>query len=273
MLLENRVLWGSIAATESKDMPLQEVLVGSKDVRLLAGNSGRGQRGVTTLRASLATTVEYTKAAALLDICSVTSSSYEFEFLAAVLKSAGQDYYCFFAPFRRMLGAVLQRVNASLKGTGCRWFRVGIMPTVVAFRRRHRAIEASKSGIQLCGIDLHILAAQGQEEIVFVGLNPVHSRAFAALTDVGEGFTLAPISATFCVGAEPSSRRRAASYLTVDRNGVFNAAVGGTTDFLGDLLALVSLFEDLGTLDASVDRPVYRSRNAHKRAILDSISA
>jgi hypothetical protein len=43
--------------------------------------------------------------------------------------------------------------------------------------------------------------------------------------------------------------------------------------FLDHLLALVVDLEKHGTLIGLPDKPVYRSRNAHKRAILASISA
>jgi hypothetical protein len=104
---------------------------------------------------------------------------------------------------------------------------------------------------------------------VFVGMNPAHNRVFAAIADESENFTLSPISATFCVGTSKESP----SYFTIDRNGVLNVAADESFQFLDHLLALVVDLEKHGTLIGLPDKPVYRSRNAHKRAILASISA
>jgi len=173
-----------------------------------------------------------------------------------------------------MLGGVLQRIGKSLRGREYHWHRLEIMPTVELFRARPgSAGDFAAASSALCGLDLHILAARGEQEIVFVGMNPARSRVFAAVAGQTEDFTLSPISATFCVGSTASGRGKSPSYFTIDRSGVFNVAVGSSLRFLGHMLSLLVDFEEFGTLKDSVDRPVYRSRNAHKRAILASISA
>jgi len=147
--------------------------------------------------------------------------------------------------------------------------------STVEFLRR--GVDASAKQISttstLCGLDLYLLAGRGEQEIVFVGLNPAQSRLFEAVTDESEGFTLSPISATFRLGRAAGPRGDDASYFTVGRGGVFNVAVGSSTRFLMHMQDLLGDFELLGTLSSSIDRPVYRSRNSQKRAILASISA
>jgi hypothetical protein len=104
-------------------------------------------------------------------------------------------------------------------------------------------------------------------------MNPAHNRVFHAIADESKTFTLSPISATFCVGLAGQEAEDDLSYFTIDRSGVVNVAVRSSPTFLEHMRDLLGDFDGLGTLTRGPDRPVYRSRNAHKRAILASISA
>ncbi|MHC4740348.1 MAG: hypothetical protein ACYS8Z_00395 [Planctomycetota bacterium] len=275
MLLNNRVLWGAIASTANSDLSLQTIIENAADIQLQGQPSARIPRNVAALECILTTSVQYTRAVELLNACASSSKrgTYAFEFLCAALKTPTRRYYCFFVPFRRMLGGVLRRINTSLRGKGCLWHRLEIMPTVELLRKSpDKVSNPAPLTSKLCGLDLHLLAGRGEQEIVFVGMNPAKSRVFAAVTDESEDFTLSPISATFCVGST-ARRQNIASYFTIDRSGVINVAVGKSLRFLRHMMEMLVDFERSGTLHKSVDRPVYRSRNAHKRAILASISA
>lgn len=274
MLLENRVLWGGVAAVTGSGNSLARMLSDAADIENTGPLPLRGTRGVNAMKGLLTTSVQYTHAIDLLKACSVGPSLFAYEFLAALLRTPQHEYYCFFAPFRGMLGGLLRRIDASLRGREHVWHRLEILSTVQEFRHRsHLRVSDAQSDILLCGIDLHIVASRGDQEIVFLGTNPAQSRVFAAITDVSDDFTLAPISATFCVGSERAGASAAPSYVTIDRSGVMNIAAGPSTEFLVHLRDLLAGFDGLGKLERSADRPVYRSRNGHKRAILASISA
>lgn len=172
-----------------------------------------------------------------------------------------------------MIGGVLSRVRSALRGTECLWGHLEIMHTVEHFRTRIEQGARRNTAAVLCGLDLHLLAGTGGQEVIFVGVNPAHNRVYSAIVDESEGFTLSPISATFSIGGGKRGRTDGPSYVTVDRNGVLNVNAGSSFQYLDDLRELALDLERVGTWDFSVDRPVYKSRNAHKKGILSSISA
>jgi hypothetical protein len=276
MLLENRVLWGAIASLENCDTRLPTVLDDAPDIEVRGRHRERLGHHINALTCQLTTSVQYTQDAGLLSVCAASSpkGSYSFEFLSASLQTSGQLYFCFFVPFRRMLGGVLKRIARGLNGKGCQWHRLKIMATVESFRAqaysRRGQVQISSD---LCGLDLHVLAGH-EQEIIFIGMNPAQSRVYEAVRDETKAFTLTPISATFCVGSSGSAALKddGCSYFTVDRDGVINVSVSSSIRYLNDLVTLLSDFEGLQTLEGFVGRPVYRSRNAHKAAILASIS-
>ena len=273
MLLENRVLWGAFASVGDPTVSLRTIIDSTSDV---AGASiRRTSSDIQTARCSLTTSVQYTQDAALLKRCAVprTSGAYSFDFLCSEFSTAERSYYCFLVPFRRMLGGLLSRVRTALRGRDCVWNRLEIMRTVEHFRARRGSRSRSATTSTLCGLDLHLLAGNGEQEVIFVGVNPAQNRVFAAVVDQSEGFTLSPLSATFSVAAENSKRKDEPSYVTIDRSGVINVNAGTSLQYLSDLRDLVRDFEELKTWSFSIDRPVYKSRNAHKKAILSSISA
>ena len=276
MLLENRVLWGAVASVAKLDAQLPSIIEKVEDVRALGSSAERVAANVEALRCHLVTPIQYTRDIALLRECAISPRKgiYGFEFVCAALKTPLRRYYCFFVPFRRMLGGVLRRINSSLRGKDCLWHRLEIMDTVEFFRGRPgRPTQQAPTASVLCGLDLHLMAGRGEQEIVFVGMNPAQSRVFKAVADEAENFTLSPISATFCVGSNKREASKSLSYFTIDRSGVVNVSAGSSFLFLGNMVDLLADFERLGTLKDSPDRPVYRSRNEQKRAILASISA
>lgn len=267
MLLENRVLWGAIASVGDPKVSLKTVIDGAKDVARTSIK--RPSSDVHAALCALTTSVQYTQDGVLLQRCAVprTRDVYAFDFLCSSFTTQKRSYYCFLAPFRRMLGGVLSRIRTSLRGKDCVWNRLEIMQTVEHFRARGGQRANRKTASILCGLDLHLLAGNGEQEIIFVGVNPARNRVFSAVVDESVGFTLSPISATFSIGTDNPS------FVTIDRNGVINVNAGSSLQYLNDLRDLVLDFEQLDTWKFSIDRPVYKSRNAHKKAILSSISA
>lgn len=276
MLLENRVLWSAAGSMTQPDATLPEILGDVRDIEILGPAGRRNSRNVKAFKCQLTTPVEYTRDTNLLEQCAISKRSglFGFEFLSAALTTPENTYYCFFVPFRRMLGGVLQRIARAWRGKGSVWHRLELMATFEYYRSlarsRKRRVRLSTT---ICGLDLHLMGAHGEQEIVFVGMNPAQSRLYEAVTDESEDFTLSAISATFCVGQDIPRSGRNTTYFTVDREGVINASAGSSLGFLEDLVDLLSDFERINTLTSSIDRPVYRSRNAQKQAILKSISA
>ncbi len=273
MLLENRVLWGAFASVGDPEATLKTVIDGTSDV--VRTSSRRTSSDIQTAQCALTTSVQYTQDGDLLKRCAVprTSDMYSFEFLCSSFATKERSYYCFLVPFRRMLGGLLSRVRTGLRGRDCVWNRLEIMRTVEHFRVSGRQRSRQKTASTLCGLDLHLLAGNGEQEIIFVGVNPAQNRVFSAVVDQSEGFTLSPLSATFSIAAGNGKRKDEPSYVTIDRSGVINVNAGSSLRYLNDLRDLVRDFEKLNTWSFSIDRPVYKSRNAHKKAILSSISA
>jgi len=272
MLLQNRTLWGAFVSLEAKRLDLPTLLKHASD--LSTKTEIADSRNVKAFSCLLQTPVKYTRAKDLLNTCqaSAEGQKYEFLFLSAAFTVFERRYYCFFVPFRNMLGAVLRRINSTLRGTGCKWHRVDLMSAVNSLPAKP-LIEGKElpPSCTLCGLDLHLLG-HGEQEMIFVGVNPAQSRVFAAITKESENFTLSPISATFCV-TSGTRRKSLSSYFTIDRNGVCNVTVHTADTFLLHAVELVKALTGVNNFEGSIDRPVYRSRNAHKRAILASINA
>lgn len=269
LLSENRVLWGAVASLKTLDCRVPTLLKDVKDARTLSPPKEAPGPNIEVVRCALITPVQYTQDAFLLEACVSSDGSYAFDFVCASLQTPARRYFCFLVPFRRMIGGVLSRVASSLRGKGCLWHRLDILDTVNLFRGR----DLTPSGSVLCGLDLHLMAGR-EQEVIFIGMNPAQSRVFEVVTSEAENFTLSPISATFCVGGSVlEGDQDSASYFTIDRNGIVNVSVKSSLNYLGHMHRLLEDFERSQTLKDSADRPVYRSRNAHKAAILASISA
>lgn len=276
MLLKDRVLWGAFVSVGDPDPSLPGILARAADIDVTGKPYERLPAAVGALACSVTTSVEYTRSATLLRACasSTGGGQYAFPFLSVSLNTEKRTYYCFFVPFRSMVGGVLRRINASLRGKDYSWYRLDLRGTVEHFRTGGDLAPGLKPPVSvLCGLDLHLMGARGEQEIIFVGANPAETRVFDVVTDESSGFTLSPISATFCVTSDKRGMPRGKSYFTVDRSGIVNVHIGSSPLCLIHMLDLLSDLEQLDKLVQSPDRPVYRSRNAHKKAILSSISA
>jgi len=228
MLLEHRTLWGAIASLPATDERVSRILQGAEDIAPAGRPASRASGNVRALRCKLVTSVQYTHDERLLNACAIRSRKnvYAFEFLCASMATPSRCYYCFYVPFRRMLGGVLRRISKPLRGRGCQWHKLEIMRTVDLFRKRpSTSPKRSVVNPMLCGVDLHLLAGQGEQEIIFIGMNPAQNRVFKAVAEETSDFTLSPISATFCVGATARASDAELSYFTIDRGGVVNVGV------------------------------------------------